>query len=242
MICPTCYGASRITRTLDTGTEVTRIHECLSAECDSVWATDQKLRAGSLRTNRRAIKKHRQATNAIAGATAPPGDVASPSVRTNGTGGAGGALSSGSVSIPILAPDPSQQPPQDLPRAGAPDLFWDAREWLRLFGEAWAAARGVQSYGATEADFRAMGKLTATLASLSPTDRLAAQRDAPRIFATFFARAEGKVAQDNHPFYFFAPAFNGLRAPPRVVAPARDVRLGHAQADVTERPTGEVAL
>lgn len=104
MICPSCYGPSRIARTLDTGTEVTRIHECLSVECDSVWTTDQKLRTGSLRRNRRVIRRHGEATNGISDATAPPSGVSNPSASTNGAGGVGGGLPSGIGQVRIQDP------------------------------------------------------------------------------------------------------------------------------------------
>lgn len=126
MICPSCYGPSRIARTLDTGTEVTRIHECLSVDCDSVWTTDQKLRAGSLRRNRRAIRRHGQATNGISDGTAPPSAVANPSASTNGAGGVGGALSSGSDlglqtgSGPSLGSDPGESRARSLAPYVAP--------------------------------------------------------------------------------------------------------------------------
>lgn len=128
MICPACYGPSRISKTLDNGTEVVRLHECMDDGCNKIWTTDQKLRPGSLRDNRRVLTRrediyaisNRRAQQAdVRSAVPPPSAVNEPSAEPESRGGVGGGLPGGSDLALFPIPDPSRQSDQDESRGRA---------------------------------------------------------------------------------------------------------------------------
>jgi hypothetical protein len=111
----------------------------------------------------------------------------------------------------------SENPPA---RSNGDADLWAPYEWRNRYGKAWCARYRRIAYG-DAGDTRGLTNLEAIFETLPASERLAAQADAPRMFAEFLAR-DGREAQRRHPFLFFVQEFGGLRvpAPPPVRAAA----------------------
>ena len=120
---------------------------------------------------------------------------------------------------PVLDPVPERGEENPGSAQGQPEAPWHARDWLRRFGIAWAARKGVLSYGGGASDAIAVRDLGECLDALAPQEREQAQRDAAAIFARYLDLPRA----GDHPFKWFVERFNGLRLPesarPEVLPP-----------------------
>lgn len=121
MICPACQGPTRISKTLDTGDVVIRMHECMDLACDEIWTTDQKLRPGTRRKNRRCLTRNDDISNRQAPLAVASRDKQTPKSVGEVSGGANAvSLPLGGVGVGL----PSGIDPSGL----GPDPFWQSAQ------------------------------------------------------------------------------------------------------------------
>ncbi len=118
---------------------------------------------------------------------------------------------------------PSQPPERAPARSNGEAKLWQPFDWCRRYGSAWCARYKRVAYG-DAGDTKGCSNLAAIFESLPESERLAAQAEAPRMFAEFLAR-DGREAQRRHPFVFFVQEFGGLRVP----APKKAVASGYGK-------------
>ncbi len=125
MTCPDCNRESYVHKSVDAGTCVIRTRRC---ECGARWVTEELTKKGSLVTT--------------GGQIGPPLASAGPSVTTNGAGGVGGGVSSGSDLILFPGSDllsgrisnPDQNPDQTRARKKRRDAEYTSPQFVAFWG------------------------------------------------------------------------------------------------------------
>lgn len=121
------------------------------------------------------------------------------------------------------SPLPSDLPSAPLPeerelrapaRLAAPAKIWNSGEWLRRFGFAWMEQYQEHTYPGGS-DKTAERRLDGILNELPTVELLAAQENAPRMFAEFLAIGEERTVDRRHPFSFFVQVWKELRVEKR---------------------------
>jgi hypothetical protein len=143
-------------------------------------------------------------------------------------------------SFPLEASDPERA------RSEKNAKVWAAYDWNRKFGNAWREKYG-RDYG-NPGDSKSTGLLAEALALLSDDSKLAAQAEAPRMFAEFLAKEDPRTVERRHCWAFFVQEWGSLRVPKLRVAAKpvesfaeRDARIAREKAEAAKKASAEAA-